>query len=135
MTRVYATAEQLADYTGQPAPADAVQQLTRASRFLDAHALNVCLYDTDDAGMPTAPEVLDALREAVCVQLQWWDDVGDSTGAMGAGWGAVALGPVSLSRAATDVAPEASPARRVAPEIWDILGALPLEVIRVGVVW
>ncbi|HEY1176987.1 MAG TPA: hypothetical protein VGF17_12585 [Phytomonospora sp.] len=135
MGRVYATPEQLAAYTGQPAPADAEQLLARASRFLDAHALNTCVYDTGDDGMPTAPEVRDALREAVCVQVQWWDAVGDSTGAMGAGWGSVSLGPVSLGRSVTDVSPNASPARQAAPEVRDILAALPPDVITLGVVW
>ncbi|MFF0894736.1 hypothetical protein [Streptomyces sp. NPDC003278] len=133
MARVYATPEQLAAYTGQPAPADAEQLLARASRFLDAHALTTCVYDTDDDGMPTAPEVRDALREAACVQVQWWDAVDDSTGATAAGWATVSLGPVSLGR--SDTSPAASPARQVAPEVRDILAALPSKVITLGVVW
>ncbi|MGW0134829.1 hypothetical protein [Streptomyces sp. NPDC003299] len=134
MARVYATPEDLSAYTGKAAPPDAERLLTRASRFLDREVLRGCVYDTTADGMPTAPALLDALREAACVQVVWWDDVGDSTGAMGAGWGSVSLGPVSLGRSVTDVSPDASPARMVAPEVWDILRAVPPDVITWGVI-
>ncbi|GAA5056441.1 hypothetical protein [Streptomyces similanensis] len=135
MARVYATPDQLAAYTGQPAPADAARLLSRASRFLDERVLKACLYATDDDGMPTAPELRDAFREAVCIQVGWWDEVGDSTGAAGAGWGSVTLGPVTLGRSVTDVSPDASPARMLAPEAWDLLRTLPPDVIRWEVIW
>ncbi|MFD8611076.1 hypothetical protein [Streptomyces sp. NPDC059631] len=132
---MYATPDQLAAYTGQPAPADAERLLTRATRFLDQNVLKACWYDTDDDGMPTAPELRDALQEAVCIQVAWWDEVGDSTGAAGAGWGSVTLGPVTLGRSVTDVSPDASPARQLAPEAWDLLHSLPRRMIRWEVVW
>jgi hypothetical protein len=136
MARVYATVAQLEEYTGQAAPSDAARLLRRASRFLDSAVLTSCMYETDDDGMPTKPELREALAEAVCVQVDWWDEVGDSTGAMGIGWGSVSAGPVSLGRSVTDVTPDASPGRQVAPEVWDILRALPSDVITMGaVIW
>ncbi|MEV6148685.1 hypothetical protein AB0N58_41600, partial [Streptomyces sp. NPDC051992] len=51
MPRVYATPEQLADATGQPAPADAVRLLTRASEDVE-DALRTAVYETDATGMP-----------------------------------------------------------------------------------
>lgn len=96
MPRVYATPEQLADATGQPAPADAVRLLTRASEDVE-DALRTAVYDTDATGMPTDPDVRDALAAATCAQAEYVAaQGGDDTGAAGQ-WGAVSIGPVSMS--------------------------------------
>ncbi|MFI8200034.1 hypothetical protein ACIF6K_26520 [Streptomyces sp. NPDC085942] len=96
MPRVYATPEQLADATGQPAPADAVRLLTRASEDVD-DALRTAVYDTDATGMPTDPDVRDALTAATCAQVEYVAaQGGDDTGAAGQ-WDSVSIGPVSMS--------------------------------------
>jgi hypothetical protein len=135
VARVYATPEQLSAYTGRPAPDDADNLLTRASQFLDTEVLKSCVYDVGTDGMPTAPDVAAGFAQAVCAQVAWWDEIGDSTGAAGAGWGAVTLGPLSLSRSVTDVSPYASAARQLAPAAWDALCVLPPELFVRGVIW
>jgi hypothetical protein len=126
---VYATAEELAAYTGQPAPADAARLLARASEDVE-DALLTAIYDTDDAGAPTDPAIIAALSEATCAQIEYQQATGDDgTGAAGR-WDSVSIGPVSLSgrqdtpRGAgeVDLAPRAHRALRRA-------GLLP------GVIW
>ncbi|AGK80402.1 hypothetical protein SFUL_5514 [Streptomyces microflavus DSM 40593] len=96
MPRVYATPEQLADATGQPAPADAVRLLIRASEDVD-DALLTAVYGTDATGMPTDPDVRDALAAATCAQVEYVTaQGGDDTGAAGQ-WGSVSIGPVAMS--------------------------------------
>lgn len=95
MPRVYATPEQLAAWTGQPAPVDAERLLARASGDIDA-ALLCAFYRTDAAGMPTDPHVVQALADATCAQVEYQLATGDDgTGAAGR-WGSVSIGPVSL---------------------------------------
>lgn len=93
---VYATAEQLAAWTGQPAPADADRLLARASEDID-DALATAVYDTDSTGMPTDAEIVSALADATCAQVEYQTATGDDgTGAAGR-WSSVSIGPVSLS--------------------------------------
>lgn len=123
MPRVYATPDDLAAYTGSSAPADAGALLAKASRFLDSAVFRLCWYQADGDGLPTNTLVSDAFRDAVCAQAAWWDELGDSTGAMGTGWGNVGIGSVQLGRSVTAVTADASPARQIAPEVWDVLQA------------
>ncbi|APD18540.1 hypothetical protein SEA_PICARD_9 [Streptomyces phage Picard] len=95
MPRVYATPDQLAAWTGTPAPADAERLLARASSDVDA-ALMCAVYDTTADGMPTDPAVVQALADATCAQVEYQLATGDDgTGAAGR-WGSVSIGPVSL---------------------------------------
>ncbi|QKN87595.1 head-to-tail adaptor [Streptomyces phage Vondra] len=113
MGRVYATPEQLSAWTGQPAPADAERLLARASEDVE-DALTAAIYDTDDAGMPTDPDVVQALADATCAQVEYVTaQGGDDTGAAGQ-WDSVSIGPVSMSGrrggpvgAAVDIGPRA----------------------------
>ncbi|TGB14418.1 hypothetical protein [Streptomyces sp. MZ04] len=96
MPRVYATPEQLTAWTGKPAPPDAERLLARASEDID-DALVRAVYLTDDAGMPTDPTIVAALRDAACAQVEYQLATGDDgTGAAGR-WDSVSIGPVSLS--------------------------------------
>jgi len=121
MPRVYATSTDLAAYTGSSAPADADALLAKASRFLDSVVFRLCWYAVGDDGLPTNDLVTAAFRDATCAQAVWWDQLGDSTGAAGAGWGAVQIGSVQLGRSVTAVAQADSPARQIAAEVWDVL--------------
>ncbi|QKN87652.1 head-to-tail adaptor [Streptomyces phage Cumberbatch] len=113
MPRVYATPDQLAEYTGQPAPADASRLLARASEDVE-DALTTAIYDTDNAGMPTDPDVISAMADATCAQVEYVTaQGGDDTGAAGQ-WDSVSIGPVSMSGrrggpvgAAVDIGPRA----------------------------
>ncbi|GGR80936.1 hypothetical protein GCM10010252_19310 [Streptomyces aureoverticillatus] len=129
MPRVYATPEQLAAWTGKPAPADAERLLARASEDVDS-ALIRAVYLTDDAGMPTNPTVIVAFRDAVCAQVEYQLATGsDGTGAADR-WDSVSIGPVAMSGrkdgpqtpGEVDLAPRAHRALRRA-------GLLP------GVIW
>jgi hypothetical protein len=122
MARIYATSSEYVTYTGQAAPSGIDQLLAEASRFLESRAFRLCWYYADaGTGMPTSAVVLGAFRDAVCAQVKWWRDVGDSTGAAGVGWGSVEIGSVKLSRSVTAVSGDASPARQVAPQAMDAL--------------
>jgi hypothetical protein len=129
MPRVYATSDQLAAYTGVSAPADAERLLARASEDID-DALTTAVYDTGPDGMPTDAEVIAALSDATCAQVEYQQATGDDgTGAAGR-WDSVSIGPVSLSgrkdaptsAGSVDLAPRADRALRRA-------GLLP------GVIW
>lgn len=136
MPRIYATADDLAAYTGSSAPADADALLAKASRFLDSNVFRLCWYQADGDGMPTNATVRQAFTNAVCAQAAWWDELGDSTGATGAGWGLVEIGSARLSRSLTATAPEDSAARKLAPEVVDVLQSPDLtpDILRVGMV-
>ncbi|MFI8104707.1 hypothetical protein [Streptomyces sp. NPDC086023] len=121
-SRIYATAEQYETYTGGPAPADIEARLVQASRFLDAQVLRLCVYDADTStGLPTNATVAAAFADAVCAQAQWGIEVGDTTGAAGAGWGWVEIGSVRLSRSVTAVSGADAAGRQIAPAVWDAL--------------
>ncbi|MET7933490.1 hypothetical protein [Streptomyces sp. NPDC005322] len=134
--RVYATPTDLQDYTGQTPPDDALQLLARATRMLEADVLRLCWYEVDADGMPTNSIVLGAIQRAVCAQVQWWGEVGDSIGAAGVGWGSVAIGSVNLSRSVTAVSGSDSAARQIAPQVGDELRSpdLTADVFRLGAV-
>jgi hypothetical protein len=121
MSRVYATSAQYEAYTGQTATADTDRLLLRASEMLDAQLLGVCWFQADEDGLPTDPVVQGAFEKAVCAQVEWWGEVGDSTGAAGVGWGSVRIGSVQLGRSVTAVNGSDSPSRQIAPQAWDAL--------------
>ncbi|MFE7853747.1 hypothetical protein [Streptomyces sp. NPDC057403] len=96
MGRVYAASADYAEFTGQTAPAGIERLLARASEDIDS-ALLTAVYSTDADGMPTETDVIEALRDAVCAQVEYQQETGDTgTGAAGR-WDSVSLGPVSLS--------------------------------------
>lgn len=132
MARIYATAAALIGYTSQVAPEAVDALLKQASQFLDANVFRLCWYRVDAAGMPSDATVAEAFSDAVCAQVQWWDELGDSVGAAGAGWGSVQIGRMQLARSVTNVTPEASPARAIAPRIWDALALLDHRHFRLG---
>ncbi|MDX3214569.1 hypothetical protein PV318_03285 [Streptomyces sp. ME02-6991-2B] len=128
--RVYATPEQLAAWTGRPAPADAERLLARASQDID-DALLTAVYYTDTAGMPTDPDVVAALADATCAQVEYQQATGDDgTGAAGR-WGSVSIGPVALSDR-RDTGPAAPDALDLAPRA---ARALRRAGLTPGVVW
>lgn len=98
MARVYATAAQYTEYSGQTAPADIARQLRRASEIID-DALLSALYDVDSAGLPTAALVVDAFADAVCAQVEYWAEVGEDIDTAGPVQ-SVGIGSVQLQYAA-----------------------------------
>jgi hypothetical protein len=131
MPRVYATAADYAAYTGGTPPSNIDRQLTDATRLLEAYVLRTCRYDTDaTTGLPTDSVVAGVFRDAVCAQVQWWQELGDQFGTIGLGWGEVRIGSVMLSKGDGMV-----PARMVAPQAWDALKSPDLTRDRFRADW
>lgn len=114
----YATPEQLATWTGQPAPADAERLLARAGEDIDS-ALLTAIYPVDEDGDPLDPEIRAALANATCAQVEFQLAGGDDGTGAGGQWDSVSIGPVSLSgrssrtaAAGVELAPRADRALR-----------------------
>ncbi|MFD7262097.1 hypothetical protein [Streptomyces sp. NPDC059874] len=114
----YATPEQLAAWTGQPAPADAERLLARAGEDVDS-ALLTAIYPVDEDGDPLDPEIRTALANATCAQVEYQLAGGDDGTGAGGQWDSVSIGPVSLSgrssrtaAAGVELAPRADRALR-----------------------
>lgn len=99
--RQYATATELATYTGTAAPANADVLLQKASRLVDV-LLRGVVYDIDADGLPTDTDVADALQTATCAQAALLATLPADDGAA---WDTVSIGSLSLSskRAASGV--------------------------------
>lgn len=137
MARIYATSAQYVTYTGLAAPADIDARLAKASKFLDSKVFRLCWYEiTAATGLPSVTAVIEAFRDAVCAQVKWGIDVGDTSGAAAVGWGTVEIGSVKLSRSVTAVSGDDAPGRQIAPEVWDALQSPDLtpDVFRLGAV-
>lgn len=123
--RVYATRADYEDFTdGDHAEEseDVVNaKLRRASIVIDGLTRR-SVYDTDEDGYPTDPDVSEAFKEATCAQMAWFDATDDITGAESQD-GTVSILSVTLGargRTTGNGAPEAG-ASRIAPEAIEIL--------------
>ncbi|MFZ3471461.1 hypothetical protein ACODT4_20750 [Streptomyces sp. 2.9] len=130
MGRVYATPEQLAMWMGRPAPDDdAARLLARASEDVD-DALLTAVYDVDDDGDPTDPQIVTALANAACAQAEFWLASGDDGTGAGSRWDSVSIGPVALS--GRRPGPSAASGLDLAPRAYRALRAVGLLP---GVIW
>jgi len=68
---VYATPDDLHDWTQQPPPANAAVLLREAS-ILVADAIGGDLYDVASTGLPAQSRQRDAVRDATCAQAGYW---------------------------------------------------------------
>lgn len=129
--RVYATAADYYDFLGEdappatdpPTPDKALNaSLRRASTVIDG-LLRLARYATDEDGMPTDPDVSDALQDATCAQAAWFDDTDDITGADSQAGptriGSVSFGGSGASGGATNTKSAAT--SRISPEAQTIL--------------
>lgn len=87
----YATAEELAAYTGTTAPADAERLLLRASELVD--------YVTRGRIDTTDTDHTDAARTAVCAICEAWAHTGEPTGALSGNVQSYTAGKVSVTYA------------------------------------
>jgi hypothetical protein len=130
--RVYATPEQLAAWTGQPAPAGACRLLARASEDIDS-ALLTAVYEVNGHGAPVEAHVAQALAAAVCAQVEHWLATGSDGVTIAEQWNSVSIGPVSLSGRSSIPTPTMTVAGvELAPRAYRALhrvGLLPGEVI------
>jgi hypothetical protein len=67
----YATTAQLGTWIGVASPADAARLLDRASTVID-YALIGAIYNVDGTGSPTDANVIQAVQDATCAQVEWW---------------------------------------------------------------
>lgn len=106
MGRVYANRDELEGYAPAgvvvPAEPEASRMLARASDEVELATMSA-IYTTDAAGMPTAPTVIDAMREATCAQAVHWLETGDESGTAGQ-WSSVGIGSITLARTANSAA-------------------------------
>lgn len=103
MARVYADRAALVDYAPAdvtvPAEPEATRMLTRASEEVDTVLLSA-VYDTDDNGMPTDPDVIEALKNATCMQVVWWLQNPGTESGQAMQYQDISIGSVRLSRGA-----------------------------------
>ena len=101
MARVYADRNALTAYAPAdvtvPAEPEATRLLTRASEEVDTVILSA-VYDTDDNGMPTDTDVIEALSNATCMQVVWWLQNPGTESGQAMQYQSVSIGSVSLSR-------------------------------------
>ncbi|MFI5974801.1 hypothetical protein [Streptomyces sp. NPDC051452] len=113
----YATVAEFTEFLDpDPVPANAARLLDRASTRLD-QLLMGAVYKTDDDGLPLDPALAAAFREAVCIQAQYIDSLGDETGAM-ANVSQMHLGNQKIVRALSVVG---SGTPRVSPDLVALL--------------
>lgn len=68
---VYATGDELATWMDADAPDNATALLRQAS-ILVGRACRNDLYDVDSSGKPSDPDLVEAMRDAVCAQAEYW---------------------------------------------------------------
>lgn len=90
----YATLAELETYTGAPANPDDERLLERASEVMD-DLLVASVYAVDTNGNPVLATHIDALRDAVCAQVEWWRETGDELGTTSR-YSNLHLGPASI---------------------------------------
>lgn len=121
---VYATPAQLATWTGQPAPDNAAALLREAS-ILVGSACRCDVYDTIPSGLPSDPDLLDAMRDATCAHAALWDRLGIDPTAGKAGLAA------TVTSSSIDGASVSTNAGELAAEAARSLDALCLSAYRI----
>lgn len=132
---IYATTAELAEWTGEAAPANADQLLRQASRLV-RRATMTAIYVVDEDDLPTDADVLAAFRDATCAQVASWAALGiDPTAGPASVRGAVqssSIGGGTVTYADTSTT-KAAAVDNLASEAWLILadaGLLPTTVLR-----
>jgi hypothetical protein len=116
----YATVEEFTDYLSpDPVPANAARLLNRASTKLDQLLIGA-VYDTDADGLPTDSTLAAVFREAVCIQAQYIDSLGDETGS-DANVSSMTLGDQSITRDLKGARGSSPRTARVSPDLLDLL--------------
>lgn len=95
--RVYATTADYANYLHASPPQRSRRALWTASMNID-NMLLCAVYDVDDDGMPTDPEVIAAMRDATCAQADYAKTIGDPNGVGASQYHSVSIGSASLAR-------------------------------------
>ncbi len=72
---LYATEDDLGNWIGEEPEADP-KPLIRKASILVGNACRNDLYDVDNAGKPSDPDLVEAMRDAVCAQVEQWVKAG-----------------------------------------------------------
>jgi hypothetical protein len=116
----YATTKQLAESMHEAVPLDAAKRLRDASADLDD--LLVCaVYDVDDDGMPTDPEVQQALVDATCALVEHRLNTGDDDGS-----GALQSASIAGVSLGWNRSGKGNPSARYGPKVGGILAGAGL---------
>lgn len=112
--RIYATAEQLAEYVSDLGAAEAKDLLRQSSLIVD-DLLSNSRYSVDEDDMPTEDGVKETLQEAVCLQARFLHEAGGFEAFTSAGQGPSQLGSLRFDgNSSTDGGSAASAA---SPEV------------------
>lgn len=120
---VYANRDALEAWTGEPAP-DNWEQLIRRASVMVGVATRAARYEVTPAGLPADDDQAEAMRDAVCAQVNAWiiagvDPFGESLSAK------VTASTIDGASVTLDVASEAADRQRIASTLcsdaWDIL--------------
>lgn len=140
----YATPEALAAHIDpdaeSPAPPPKARKLIRAASALVTEAISGAVYSTNPLGLPTAPGVLQAVRDATCEQAAAWAAANIDPTA-----GAASLKPIPTTKAlagasvsygqSADIQAalvELAEGKTLIPSAWAILANAGLISSRVG---
>lgn len=120
---VYANRDALEAWTGEPSP-DNWEQLIRRASVMVGVATRAARYEVTPAGLPADDDQAEAMRDAVCAQVNAWiiagvDPLGESLSAK------VTSSTIDGASVTLDVASEAADRQRIASTLcsdaWDIL--------------
>lgn len=96
--RVYATPEDLSAYPGgDTVPTGSVDLLLRAASGAVDTLMRGGVYDTDPAGLPTDPDVVQAFKDATCLIAIEAQAAGITAAGGTSEWSQVGIGNVSLA--------------------------------------
>jgi hypothetical protein len=128
--RVYATADDYRNWTGDLTAAALPAQLRAASARLD-NALRGVYYATDEDGLPLDLDVEEAMRDAVCAIVAYWEETGDTTGSgAGAEFQSASIGTASYTRGYSKEGSAAgSSGGRLPQTAADIISAAGLRIV------
>lgn len=107
--RVYAVESDYLAFTEDEIAPDKIDSLLRrASAQVESH-IRTAVYAVDADGYPTDPAIADALRDATCAYVAYWQETDDITGAEAIA-GPVKIGSVSIGGTSTGGASSRTPA-------------------------
>ena len=141
MPLLYATTDDLEGWlpTGAPQPANVAQLLRTASQMVRT-ATRAAIYDTEPSGLPEAgSDAADAMRDAVCAQVEAWAHLGTDPAKGQADAGSVAsskaIGSATINYSVSDVTARAraDAATHLCHEATMILTNAGLVTGRIGV--
>ncbi|MGM5065726.1 hypothetical protein EU244_012830 [Rhodococcus qingshengii] len=123
---VYADADDLTTWLGEPAPDNAASLLRHASSRV-ANACRCDIYDTQPNGLPVDDDIREALMEATCAQAERWKELNVNPAA---GAGGLAVQVTSSSIDGSSVSTTAATVDAARAEALEGLCELSVSILR-----